>query len=209
MIATATAPVIEFQEEGHVYRVNGVEKRYWSQIAIDAGLAPKMRGPGEPGYENYVNAKHRGRQVGEAAAILIRGQSFDPHQLANESIPYVQAFLDYWHRHAVVAVAETPLYCAELDFCITPDFHTRTHVFEIKTPRKRERSWALQHAAQALALGGRRGGIIWLRPHLKTRNHEVLLPPGGIYSPYDSDVVREACRGEYDGPAITAWRALQ
>jgi hypothetical protein len=141
--------------------------------------------------------------------MLLQGIPFDPHALADESIPYVHAFCEFWRRHSLPgAEAETPLYCADLDFCTTPDFHNAYSVNDIKATDRPARSWGLQTAAQALALGGKpERRIIWLRPKLKTRAPFEILAPDcrRAFSELDFEVVREACAG-IEGPAIQAWK---
>jgi hypothetical protein len=202
-------PLIEFRAETHQYFVYGREVRAWSTIAKQMGVERRFPQPGEPGYWNTVNAKHRGKQIHQASCWLITGVDFDPAQLDNESIPYVHAFCKFWRRYSLPgAEAETPLYCADLDFCTTPDFHTPYAVYDIKATDRPARSWGVQTAAQALALGGKpERRIIWLRPKLKTRQPFEIVEPGDIraFSELDFDVVREACAG-IEGPAIQAWK---
>jgi hypothetical protein len=213
MIAAATQPVIRFEEEGHRYFVDDREVHSWSKCMEDAGLLPTFP---DTAFAKVANAKHRGRQIHEACAIFLRGQPLDVTQLHDESLPYVQAFVDYWRKEAHVMIpasslhAETPLYNAELDYCCTPDFHTPVAVYDIKTTDRPSKTWGLQTAAQRLAHGGQHRAIVWLRPKLKSRNYELLAPPDPrVFTPHDFDVVREVCKGEYDGPAITAWKALK
>jgi hypothetical protein len=200
--------VIEFIEEGHQYLVDGREVRSWSAIAKEAGLLPEFP---DTAFAKVANAKHRGRQIHEACALLIKGQPFNPQELHDESLPYVQAFLDYWRLHGLSAVsAETPLYNVELDYCCTPDFHTSTKVFDVKTTDRPHRTWGLQLTAQSLAQNNAARQIIWLRPKLKTRSYEIIpARDPRVFTGLDIQVVYEACRGEYDGPAITAWKAMR
>jgi hypothetical protein len=203
-------PQIELPDEhADYYLVDGRRVRRWHTVAREMGLEPQFPQPGEPGYWNTVNAKHRSKQVHAASAMLIRGVPFDLNDLDDESLPYVQAFLTYWTRHGEIAVeTETPLYCAALDFCTTPDHHTVRRVNDVKGTDRPWRAWGLQSAAQALALNGGRAGrrIIWLRPKLKTRSYEILEPGDTrAFSDLDFDVVREACAG-IEGPAIQAWK---
>lgn len=197
---------IELREEDHTYWVDGVEKRSWSAIAKAAGLLPDFP---DSAYAKVVNAKHRGRQIHQACAMLILGQPFDVKQLHDEALPYVQAFLEFWNIHGCRAVAETPLYHPDLDYCTTPDFHTPDTVFDIKTTDRPSRTWGLQTAAQILALGGlsHRRRIVWLRPKLKTKKYELIEPEDcRVFTVQDFEVVREAATGQYDGPAITVWK---
>jgi hypothetical protein len=200
-------PLIEFRAETHQYFVYGREVRAWSTIAKQMGLVPEFT---DIAYAKVVNAKHRGKQIHQACAMLLQGIPFDPHALADESIPYVHAFCEFWRRHSLPgAEAETPLYCADLDFCTTPDFHNTYSVNDIKATDRPARSWGLQTAAQALALGGNpERRIIWLRPKLKTRAPFEILEPDcrRAFSELDFEVVREACAG-IEGPAIQAWKA--
>jgi hypothetical protein len=215
MTAIIAAHEITFIEEGHQYFVDGRAVRSWSQCMADAGLLPTFP---DTAFAKVANAKHRGRQIHEACAIFLRGQPLDVTQLHDESLPYVQAFCDYWRESGRSPVTvEQPLYCAELDFCCTPDFVLRDHVLDIKTTARPSLTWGLQTAAQALALdpsGAALRSIVWLRPHLKSRSYEVHdhrspWASKQIFSPLDMEVVCEVCRGEYDGPAITAWKALR
>jgi hypothetical protein len=199
-------PQIEFREEGHKYFVDGREVRAWSTVAKQMGLVPEFA---DVAYAKVVNAKHRGKQIHQACAMLLQGIPFDPRELADESIPYVHAFCEFWRQHSLPGVdVETPLYCAALDFCTTPDFHTAYSVNDIKATDRPARSWGLQTAAQALALGRKpERWIVWLRPKLKTKQPFEILKPGDTraFSDLDFDVVREACAG-IEGPAIRAWK---
>src|SRR5262245_23915492 len=194
------------------YLVDGRQVRRWHKVARDAGLVEPIS---DLAYERVTNAKHRGRQVHEAIELFLKGQPFDPQDLADESLPYVQAFLEYWHRHGVPPTAvEQPIYHPGLNFCTTPDFTIDECVFEVKTQSERSKLWGLQTAAQQIAAGTLFRAVIWLRPKLKTRSYDVITGGrlGGtadVFHYLDHDVVREACRGEYDGPAITAWKALR
>jgi hypothetical protein len=207
-LAQAKPYEIVFIEEPHGYLVDGRAVRSWSQVAKDAGLLPEFP---DTAFAKVANAKYRGKQIHEACAMLIRGEPFNPQELHDESLPYVQAFLDYWRVHGAGRPrVETPLYCPRLDFCCTPDFFNDHTVYDIKTTDRPARSWGLQTAAQALAHDGApRRCIIWLRPKLKSRNYEILDDDSRWFSMQDYRVVEEACRGEYDGPAITAWKALK
>jgi len=208
------APAITFDPEDEDYCIvpGRGRVRRWHKVARDAGLVEPIS---ELAYERVTNAKHRGRQVHEAIEWFLTGRAFDPQDLEDESLPYLQAFLDYWVKHGELLVeVETPIYCAELDFCTTPDFRTRDCVHEIKTTSDRAQIWGLQTAAQQIAAGTLSRRVIWLRPKLKTRKVDVINGGrlGGTHDVFhylDFDVVHEACRGEYDGPAITAWKALR
>jgi len=200
-----TAPAISFDatDDDYCFVAGRGRVRRWHKVARDAGLAPNFS---DMVYERVVNAKHRGRQVHEAIELFLKRQPFDCTQIAEEAVPFVHAFLHYWqHERPIVTQVETPIYCAELDYCTTPDFRNAEYVYEIKTQSERSKLWGLQTAAQQLAAGVSRRAVIWLRPHLKTRCWQYA----DCYSPHDLDVVREACRGEYDGPAITAWKAIK
>lgn len=206
--AVPRQPVIQFIEEPHGYLVDGVPVPSWSELMDKAGLLPVIPPEVMPW---VINAKHRGKQIHQAAAIIMSGQGFDPDELAPESLPYVQAFVDYWLKHKTHPVdVETPLYSAALGYCCTPDFHTRHAVYDLKTTDRPSRTWGIQTAAQALAAGAHTRRIVWLRPKLKTRNFEVIeVPDPRVFSEFDFAVVREVCAGTYDGPAITAWKALR
>jgi hypothetical protein len=110
---------------------------------------------------------------------------------------------------------QTPLYCAELDFCCTPDWHDAWTVNDIKATAKCSRTWGLQTAAQLLAHGqATTRRIIWLRPKLRAQYEIYEGGPGmigpnmnpRIFSVYDFDVVRAACRGNYKAECIERWR---
>src|SRR5215831_17170133 len=205
-----TAPAISFDatDEDYCFVAGRGRVRRWHKVARDAGLVPEFP---DAAYQALVNAKHRGRQVDEATQLIMRGDPFDVRALAEESLPYVQVFLAWWQQNRPVFAfdVQRPFYNEYLDYCTTPDFCTAACVYDIKTSSQRSRLWGLQLAAQALAHGAADRCVVWLRPRLKgPRVHELRDDDySKIYSRFDYDVVREACRGEYDGPAITAWKA--
>lgn len=207
-------PVIVLDEFTHTYTVDGVGKRSWSQISRDAGLAEDLSGVP---VHHLANARARGSQIDDACALFMEGKWTQEHWalLSDESRPYVKAFIDCASDHIFprslsrISV-QTPLYCRKLDFCCTPDFHEPLIVNDVKTAKKPARQWGLQTAAQQLAHGDamvRR--IIWLRPHLKTRQYEIHtdrdMDPR-IFSKWDYQVVEDACLGNYDSEAIRAWK---
>jgi len=204
------APSITFDPEDEDYcLVPGRGRvRRWHKVARDAGLVEPIS---DLAYERVTNAKHRGRQVHEAIELFLKRQPLDVTMIHDEALPYVQAFIEYWDKHGHANVqAEAPQYCVELDFCTTPDFRTPGVVYEVKTASQPNRLWGLQSAAQMIACSALVRRVIWLRPKLKTRTFEILeFPDDRVFSEWDGDVVREACRGEYDGPAISAWKALR
>src|SRR5262249_18110906 len=129
--------------------------------------------------ERVANAEHRGTQIHDACALLLEGQPLDMSTLHEESRPYVEAFMAFLveypslTRSRVIHV-ETPLYNEALVYCCTPDFHTASRVYDLKTTAKASRTWGLQTAAQALAHGSCQNRVIvWLRPQLKTKTYEV------------------------------------
>jgi hypothetical protein len=194
--------IIHDPEDEDYCLVDGRQVRRWHKVARDAGLVEPIP---DAAYEKFINAKHRGRQVHEAIEFFLKGQPFNLEDIDHESLPYLQAFVEYRTTATEpVLQVEQPLYNAELDYCTTPDFCTVTCAYEVKTASQRSPLWALQVSAQVLARGTGDGCVLWLRPKLKTRKFELLMFAESYF-----DVVREACRGEYDGPAITAWKALR
>jgi len=206
--------LILYNDEQHSYTVNGRPTRYWSQIARDAGLTEE---PPDTALERVTNAKHRGIQVHDACALLLERRDYPGFfdDLHEESLPYVQAFHGFLMEYPSLGRAravqvETPLYNAALDYCCTPDFHTQSRVYDIKTTAKPSRTWGLQTAAQALAHGAcTTRVIVWLRPKLKTKTYEVHVSENcnpRIFSDLDFQVVEAACRGEYDAKCIQHWK---
>ena len=207
-------PEIHFDEATHTYTRNGVVVRYWSQIAIDAGLAEE---PPAIALERVTNAKHRGTQIHDACALILEGRTGTTllKNLHEESRPYVEAFMAFLVEYPSLTRSraihvETPLYNEALDYCCTPDFHTQSRVYDIKTTAKPSRTWGLQTAAQALAHGAcTTRVIVWLRPKLKTKTYEVHVSENcnpRIFSELDFRVVEAACRGDYDAPCIQQWK---
>jgi len=189
--------------------------RSWSAVARAAGLLEPI--PDIPAVQQAVaNAAARGAQVDDACAKLMLGQAYSLAKMSDDSLKYLYAFAEYWqdyrsraaHREIFV---QTPLYCAGLDFCTTPDFHTRNGVFDIKATWKPSRTWGLQLAAQALANDCTARTIVWLRPKMKTRTHEVFSSTGPrpdprVFSELDFDVVRAAAKGDYEADVIKRWK---
>jgi len=205
-------PVITLpDEDGDFYLVDGLPVRRWHAVEREARLSQPM--PDHPAaLRNIINAKHRGKQIHDAVALILEGKQFDPELLADESLPYVMAFLTYWTEcrplHLGQLRVEEPLWNRDLAYCCTPDFLDDFSINEIKTTDRPSRCWGLQTAAQSLAQGdGLERRVIWLRPKRKSCPYEVLTPSDPrVFSVYDYDVVREATAGDYDGPATTAWR---
>lgn len=201
-------------EDSEVYLVDGRPVRRWHTVLREAGLAPVL--PTHPGaMRNMINAKHRGKQIHDALPYILRGRYYelDLTQVADESLPYLQALLEWFgagfNGLRPPVQIEQPLYCADLDFCCTPDFHDAISVNDLKTSYDCSPLWGLQLAAQALAHGStaleRR--VVWLHPK-KPKSYEVCTPASHpkVFSEHDFDVVRELCGGVYDGPAVRAWK---
>lgn len=206
-------PVILLDEIRHEYTVDGVPKRSLSHI-----LRPLMDDMSSIPAHILENAKARGSQVDDACSLIMEGKFTNPHDemLAEEARPYVDAYREFWklhdfHRAMNPVSVQTPLYCAKLDFCCTPDWHDDLSVNDIKATAKVSRAWGLQTAGQQLAHGiamVRR--IIHLTPKLKTRQYRVYTDGDGdprIFSPLDYQVVEAACLGDYEADCIKRWRA--
>jgi len=210
---------IRLDETTHQYFVDAEDgfgeqkKRSWSAISHDAGLAEdlSMVPP-----HHLANARARGSQIDDAAALIIEGHFASIHDeiLSDEARPYVEAFREFWMNDAArlrePQLVQTPLYCRELDFCCTPDWHDGFWVNDLKATSKCSRTWGLQTAAQLLAhgfmLGERR--IVWLRPKLR-RQYEIHIGSDSnraIFSPMDFDVVKAACQGDYAADCIKRWK---
>lgn len=208
---------ITLDEETHVYRVDGREVRSWSQIMTDAGLAQDLSMV--PAH-HLANARAKGSQVHDACALIMEGKYTPEHEavVPEEAKPCVRAFEHYWQGHREwmgTPQVETPLYCASLDFCCTPDYWTHIGVYDLKTTSKVSRTWGLQTAAQWLAHGGNdeHRAIIWLTGKPKARapfGYEVFFstdnPNRRIFSALDFDVVKAAAQGDYDADCIRRWR---
>ena len=198
--------LILYNDEQHSYTVNGRPTRYWSQIALDAGLAEPL-----PETAWVIEAKHRGTQIHDVCALILERRTVDTSQIAEEALPYIMAFTSFLEAHNIGArVVESPLYNADLDYCCTPDWYTPRRVYELKTTAKPSRLWGLQTAAQALAHGSAISRVIvWLRPKLKTKQYEVHVSDNGdrrIFSDLDFKVVEAACRGDYGAKCIEQWK---
>lgn len=190
------------------YLVDGRPVDRWHTKAEKAGLLPNLPQPGEPGYDNVVNAKHRGRQVGQAVEFLLKREPFDFSELHDEALPYVMAFIDCIKQVHMPGPwpsgVEMPVYNAELGYVVKPDWHYPAHPYELKTPHDADRTWGLQEMAQEMALGAADGTIIWLRPKLKTRKYEIHQRSQPwqrrrngtslIFSDLDRAVVEAACQ---------------
>src|SRR5262245_46744766 len=136
-----TAPAISFDatDEDYCFVAGRGRVRRWHKVARDAGLVEPIS---DLAYERVTNAKDRGRQVHQGIEFFLKGVPFNPHDLADESLPYMQAFLEYWHKNgARIVEVETPIYCAELDYCTTPDFAFPGIVHEVKTSSECNRLW--------------------------------------------------------------------
>src|SRR5262249_35258739 len=150
---------ILLDEETHVYRVDGRIVRGFHEMMAPLGLWDELASIPAHWLEN---AKKRGAQVHDACALIMEGreeelnaQIYDLDDDAcaaweKETEPYVAAYRAAWLDpacHSVIGsivptlYVETPLYCAELDFCCTPDWHTILSVNDIKTQKKPSRTW--------------------------------------------------------------------
>lgn len=197
------------------YLVDGRPVRRWHTILKDAGLLDLPEHPAAQ--RHLINAKHRGKQIDDACALLIEGKlrQIEIGAIHDEALPFVQAFGEFWQTHGPLfgrpVSVQQPLYCAPLDYACTPDFFDSHSVNDVKATDRPSRLWGLQLAAQALAHpDAYERRIIWLRPKLKTRRYELLLyPDARAFSDFDYDVVRELALGDYDGPALRAWKGPQ
>jgi len=182
-----SAPVLRFEEHGHRYTVDGRVVPSVTQVLEAAGLIDLT------GIPTHIlrRAGERGTRVHQAAALLLRGEL--EWASVDEAIGgYVRA-LDSYLRNSnfkpVKESVETPLYCAQYDFCGTPDvlgtypLRGRHGVFVI-LDWKSGMMPAVQYqlAAYAHALGVRhraavklnREGTysaIWFRP--ETQRHDL------------------------------------
>jgi hypothetical protein len=110
---------LEFEQQGHRYTVDGRFVPSVTQVLEAAGLIDLE------GIPTHIlrRASERGTRVHQAAALLLRGEL--EWSSVDEAIGgYVRA-LDSFLRHSqfqpVKESVETPLYCAQYDFCGTPD----------------------------------------------------------------------------------------
>ena len=111
--------VLQFEERCHRYTVNGKFTPSVTQVLEAAGLIDLE------GIPTHIlrRAADRGTQVHKAGALLLRNNL--EWSSVDEAIGgYVRA-LDSFLRHtgfrAKPEFVETPLYCAQYDFCGTPD----------------------------------------------------------------------------------------
>jgi hypothetical protein len=215
-LALVPAPRITLDAATHLYEVDGRPVEGWSEKVRKAppefGLVPDYSRVPE---HVLANAAGRGAQIDDACAKLMAGTwTFtDWLKLYSDAQPYVKAYAALWKRlkPGITGLrVQTPLYCRELDFCTTPDWHDHVSVNDLKATATHSRTWGLQIAAQQHAHGHTLDARIYhLRPHLKTRQIDVYARSVGdrrVFSKWDHDVVEAVCREEWDAEAIDRWR---
>jgi len=205
-----TTTEIVFVESTHQYFVKGREVR--SLSSLTRPLHEPL--PDHPVVQrNLANARARGAQVDDGAARIMLGKGFPIATVSDEAIPYLHAFASFWQEtkptmEGQALYVQTPLYCEELDFCCTPDFHLASVVWDLKATSKASRLWGLQTAGQALANSCLERRILWLRPTTRHQYelHDARNGNRRIFSDRDFHVIRALARGELGGSVVERWK---
>ena len=108
-IQVPVLPELEFDEDSHVYALNGVEVPSVTQ------LLKWLPGNDYAAVPEYIlaNAARRGTAVHEAIEYFIK---YGVEEYDEEQVPYVSAFKDFWNELGAVPIGnEVPVYYDDTD----------------------------------------------------------------------------------------------
>jgi hypothetical protein len=149
-----TSPTIHFDEENHIYIVNGEVKRSVTQILKDAGII------NYDGVSEYY--RDRGTAIHKGCELLAQGW-LDWDTVHPDYEPYLRRFEKMIEGFEYVD-SEVPVYHSGMDYCGTYDLSLKRgglrYLCEIKTSKSPADWWGLQVAAYDHALYWKADGIL-------------------------------------------------
>lgn len=113
---------VVFDDEKHLYLVDGQPKCGPSQLLKMVGLAPDVEQMPEPMRSNFINAGNLGKVVHKWCEIFDNGE-YDKYEPPIEKVQrYIDAWVDFKHDYNVEIIEmETPRYSEYGDYCGIPD----------------------------------------------------------------------------------------